>query len=307
MPHIYPNAYFDNGIRPFTEANLSVASSAVLYGLSVYTVFHVAKTERGLLAFRMPEHYKRMVDSAKIIGIDTFPGQWTYDKFVAAVRDLFAANQVKSDAFVRVSLHVDALLPGTRSRGMHSLLSMFIYDAAPIVPRAGARLKTSLWRRIPDNAIPSRAKVNGAYVNSVLARQDAIDSGYDDCVLLDMSGHVCELSAANIFMVRDGVLITPDAHSDLLEGINRKSLLQLAGELGIPTLERFIDQTELYIADEVLICGTSSFITPVVEIDGRRIGEQPPGPITRQLQAAHEAALRGDNAGHADWATRVDQ
>ncbi len=307
MPNIYPNAYLGNGIRPFAEANLSVASSAVLYGLSVYTVFHVARSDRGLLAFRLPEHFRRMVDSAKIVGIDSFPADWTYEKFAAAIRELFAANRVQGDVFVRVSLHVDELLPGTRSRGMHSLLSMFIYDAVPIVPRAGARLKTSLWRRIPDNAIPSRAKVNGAYVNSVLARQDAIDSGYDDCVFLDIGGHVCELSAANLFMVRDGVLITPDSHSDLLEGINRKSLLQLAGELGYQTLERSIDLTELYIADEVLICGTSAFITPVIEIDARRIGESHPGPITRQLQLAHGAVLRGTDAAHVNWVTVVGE
>jgi branched-chain amino acid aminotransferase len=307
MPNIYPNAYFGNGIRPFAEASLSVASSAVLYGLSVYTVFHVTRSERGMLAFRLPEHFRRMVDSAKIIGIDTFPGDWTYQRFVAAVHELVAANRVNGDVFVRVSLHVDELLPGTRSRGMHSLLSMFIYDAVSIVPRSGARLKTSLWRRIPDNAIPSRAKVNGAYINSVLARQDAIDSGYDDCVFLDMGGHVCELSAANLFMVRDGVLITPDSHSDLLEGINRKSLLQLAGELSYPTLERSIDLTELYVADEVLICGTSSFVTPVIEIDARRVGDQHPGPMTRHLQLAHEAALRGTDPRHADWLTVVGE
>ncbi|MEJ0073107.1 MAG: aminotransferase class IV [Candidatus Saccharibacteria bacterium] len=232
------------GIVPFADANLSIGSSAVLYGLSVYTVFHLAHTAKGLLAFRLPEHWKRLQESAKIIGMDVPENAAEYDRFRGLVDELVRANKITRDVFVRTSIHVDALLPGTRSRGLSTVLSMFIYDADPIVPRAGARLKTSLWRRVPDTSIPSRAKVNGAYVNSVLARQDAIDSGYDDCIFLDGSGHVCELSAANIFMVRGGTLYTPDTHSDLLEGINRKSVLQMAKDLGLQTSERSIDLTE---------------------------------------------------------------
>ena len=120
------------------------------------------------------------------------------------------------------------------------------------------RLKTSPWRRVPDYAIPSRAKVNGAYINSVLAKQDALDSGYDDCIFLDVNGHVCELSAANIFIVRDGVLITPDRSNDLLEGINRATILEFARAANLPCELRNVDLTELYVADEAFACGTSA-------------------------------------------------
>jgi branched-chain amino acid aminotransferase len=304
MAQVYEQASFDGQILPFAEANVSIASSAVLYGLSVYTVFHVAHTPKGLLVFRLPEHYKRLQDSAKIIGIDVPSSMQSYDQFQAQVTELMVANEIRSDVFVRASIHVDAVLPGTRSRGLHTLLSMFVYGADPIVPRTGARLKTSLWRRVPDTAIPSRAKVNGAYVNSVLARQDAIDSGYDDCIFLDGSGHVCELSAANIFMVRDGVLYTPDTHSDLLEGINRKSVLQMARDMGITAVERSIDLTELYVADEVFICGTSAFLTPVVEIDARIVATEA-GPITKRLQVVHDAALHGTSEQYGDWLTNA--
>lgn len=303
MANIYQNAYYKDRIIPFDQANLSIASSAVLYGLSVYTVFHVAAKNGQKVAFRLEDHYQRLIQSARIIGIDTFEGQWSYDSFVAAVKELVAANEVTSDVFIRVSIHVDELLPGTRSRGVSSVLSMFIYEAQPIVPREGARLKTSVWRRIPDYAIPSRAKVNGAYVNSVLARQDAIDSGYDDCVFLDSQGHVCELSAANIFMVRNGVLVTPDTHSDLLEGINRRSMLQMAKDEGIPVAEKTIDLTELYIADEVFVCGTSAFITPVLEIDARSIGGGAAGPITERLARIHSDVLHGSSEHYKDWLT----
>ena len=130
------------------------------------------------------------------------------------------------------------------------------------VPQAGARLKTSMWRRNPDVSIPSRAKVNGGYVNSVLAKQDALDSGYDDCILLDAENHVCELSAANIFIIRGGSLITPGSSSDILEGINRKTVIELARDMRIPVEERTIDVSELYIADEAFACGTSAFVAP---------------------------------------------
>jgi branched-chain amino acid aminotransferase len=303
MPQTYPNAYFGDRIIPLSEANLSVASSAVLYGLSVYTVFHVHLNEDGkALGFRLAEHYARLVNSARIIGIDTFAPHWPEARFLEAMRALIAANPLTGDAFVRVTVHVDALVPGTRSRGLSTVLSAFAYEAAPIIPQDGVRLKTSVWRRVPDYSIPSRAKVNGAYVNSVLAKQDALDSGYDDCIFLDADGHVCELSAANIFIVRDGVLITPSATSDLLEGINRRTVLELAHDMGIPVVERAIDLTELYIADEAFACGTSSFISAVTEVDARPIGH---GSITGQIRTAYADVLRGKNPSYARLVTEL--
>lgn len=291
MATLYPTSYFGNGLIPSEKAQLSVASSAVLYGLSVYTVFPLTITAAGPLAFRLRDHYERLARSARIIGIDTFEPAWSYEKFAAAMRELVQANKPKEDAFVRVTVHIDALVPGTRSRGLPSLLSAFIYPAAPIIPPNGARLKTSVWRRIPDFAIPSRAKVNGAYVNSVLAKQDALDSGYDDCIFLDTGGHVCELSAANIFLVRDGTLITPGPDHDILEGITRRSVLEFAKELGIPTLERTLDLTELYIADEVFASGTSANVTPILGIDARTVGNGAMGPLTAQFQEQYRGAL----------------
>ena len=288
MAYLYPTIYFNGELVPEKDAHLSVASSAVLYGLSVYTVFHVAVQDEQYHAFRLADHYKRLVDSCKIIGMDTFAEKWSYDVFVDAMTKLLHANEPKEDVFVRASFHVDELLPGTRSRGLNTVLSAFVYEAASIVPRDGVRLKTSVWRRTPDFSIPSRAKVNGAYVNSVLARQDAIDSGYDDCIFLDASGHVAELSAANIFIVRNGTLITPGQNIDILEGINRRTVLELAGDLGIPTEERAIDLTELYVADEVFVTGTSSFLSPVTVIDSRAI---PSDGITKRLKEVYEESL----------------
>jgi len=304
MAKVFEKAYMGGRIIPMREAQLSVASAAVLYGLSVYTVFPLWITKEGLAAFRLREHYQRLINSARIIGLDTFEPEWSFEKFVAAVRELATANApITEGVFVRATIHADDLVPGTRSRGLHTNLSMFIYEAKPIIPQDGARLKTSVWRRVPDYAIPSRAKVNGAYINSVLAKQDALDSGYDDCIFLDVAGHVCELSAANIFIVRDGVLITPDSTSDLLEGINRRTLLEFAKDLNIPIQERDIDLTELYVADEVFACGTSAFVAPVKEVDARVVGGGAIGPITALLRKKHTEALRGEDPMYQKYLT----
>lgn len=305
MAHIYPKIFFGDMLVGADSAVLKVTSSAVLYGLSVYTVFPVCKTAQGgLVAFRLKEHFKRLQDSAKIIGIDTFDN-WDIEKFTKTARHLIESNAVKEDVFVRATLHVDEDVPGTRTRGLKTTLSMFVYEALPILPQNGARLKTSVWRRVPDNAIPSRAKVNGAYVNSVLAKQDAIDSGYDDCIFLDAQGHVCELSAANIFLVRDGQLITSDTTSDLLEGINRRTLLEIAAEARLKVTERAVDLTELYIADEVFACGTSAFIAPISEVDARIVANGKIGPITQQIKKLHSEILHGASASHKDWLTDI--
>ena len=291
MANIYPKIHFDGQLVPSSDATLHVASSAVLYGLSVYTVFHVTVNDDQYYAFRLKDHFKRLIDSCRIIGIDTFGRDWSYSAFEADMKELLHANKPAKNVFVRASIHVNELLPGTRSRGLKTSLSAFVYDADPIVPTNGAKLKTSVWRRTPDYSIPSRAKVNGAYVNSVLARQDAIDSGYDDCILLDVNGHVAELSAANIFIVRGGTLVTPDTNTDILEGINRRTVIELAKDLNIPVAQRSIDLTELYIADEVFITGTSSFLTPVFMIDAREI-EMLENGITTKLASAYYKVLR---------------
>lgn len=306
MAHIYPQTYFNDGLRPLEEAKLSIAGSAVLYGLSVYSVFPVHTNADGkLVAFRIGDHFERLINSARIIGIDTFEKEWDKERFMLAAKEVIAANKIEDKAFVRATVHVDELVPGTKSRGLKTTLSIFIYEAAPILPQDGARLKTSVWRRIPDYSIPSRAKVNGAYVNSVLAKQDAIDSGYDDCIFLDAAGHVCELSAANIFVVRNNTLITPDTTSDLLEGINRKTVIELARDMNITVVERDIDLTELYVADEVFACGTSAYIAPIFEIDARRVGHKEIGPITKKISEKYFDVLHGHDENYKDLVTEI--
>lgn len=303
MARVYDKAYFNSEIVPIQDAKISIASSAVLYGLSVYTVFPVSVTKKGLAAFRLPEHYKRLRDSARIIGMDTF--NLSYEELLGAVRALIKENSINENVLVRASVHVSAELPGTRSRGLSTVFSMFAYEAIPILPQDGARLKTSVWRRVPDFSIPSRAKVNGAYVNSVLARQDAIDSGYDDCIFLDFTGHVCELSASNIFIVRDGKLITPHTASDILEGITRRTVLELARADGMQVHERSVDLTELYVADEVFATGTSTGVASIIEIDGRVVNGKAIGPITQGLRDRLTRIFAGEEPGYEHLLTQM--
>lgn len=285
MAKVVEFGFFGDKIIKAEEMKLSAMSAAVLYGLSVYTVFPLVVNEKKeVSAFCLSDHFERLLNSAKIIGIDTFAKEWDLAKFKTAVKELVKANTITEKVFVRATVHISEEIPGTRSRGLATTLSLFIYEAKPIVPQTGARLKTSVWRRVPDYAIPSRAKVNGAYVNSVLGKQDAIDSGYDDCLFLDINGHVCELSAANIFLVKNNTLITPDRSTDILEGINRKVILELAEEMDLKTVERKIDLTELYTADEVFACGTSSFVAPVIEIDARPIGVAGANYVTQKIR-----------------------
>jgi branched-chain amino acid aminotransferase len=163
----------------------------------------------------------------------------------------------------------------------------------------------SSWRRTDDNAIPARSKITGAYVNAALAKSEAQEAGFDEAIVLTQDGHVSEGSAENIFLVREGVLITPPGTDNILEGITRASVLKIAADAGIPTLIRQVDRTELYIADEVFLCGTGAQISPVTSIDRRQIGKGERGPLTRKISETYFAAVRGKSPQYRSWVTPV--
>jgi branched-chain amino acid aminotransferase len=285
---------------PFSEANLSIASSPVLYGLSIYTVFSASWNDesRKLYVFRLKDHYKRLVNSARIMDFDGFLTEWTYLKFEATMRKLLSGNQVREDVLVRVSVFIDELVAGTRIHGLKNSLSAYIYPIGEILPQDGVHLCVSSWTRNSDNAIPSRGKVNGGYVNAGLMKNEALLNGYDDAIAVDGQGHVTESTVANVFIVRDNKLITPNSAHDILEGITRDSILQIARDLGIPAEERTTDRSELYICDEAFLCGSSARITPILSIDKRPIKK---GPITEKLATAYAAAQRGTTGRYSEW------
>jgi branched-chain amino acid aminotransferase len=304
-------AFFRDGFIPFKDANVSIASSPVLYGLSIYTVFSVNwnEAEKKYYIFRLKDHYRRLINSAAIMDFNNFLPAWPYEKFEATMRELLAKNTTViqgESVLVRATVFVDALIAGTKIHDLPHSFAAYVYPMGQILPRAGVNLCVSSWTHNSDNVIPSRAKINGGYVNNSLMKNEALRNGYDDAIALDAQGHVAEGTVSNIFIVRDGVLITPGVNSDILEGITRASIIAIARDLGIPMQERAIDRTELYIADEVFVCGSSARLVPVLSVDKRAIRIGANGPITKKLLEQFEAAQSGnDNGKYAAWRTEV--
>ncbi len=306
-------ALFRDSFVPFKDANVSIASSPVLYGLSVYTVFSVNwnEVEKKRYAFRLKDHYQRLVNSSAIMDFNRFAAAWPYEKFEATMRELITRNNIMGeDVLVRATVFVDALIAGTKIHDLPQSLSAYVYPMGTILPRAGINVCVSSWAHGSDNVIPSRAKVNGGYANNALIKNEALLNGYDDAIVLDAQGRVTEATVANLFIVRNGVLITPGVSTDLLEGITRASVIAIARDAGIPVEERAVDRTELYIADEAFISGSSARITPIISVDKRAVGGTSgtavPGPITKMIAEKYEAAQKGiDDGKYAAWRMEI--
>ena len=296
-----------DGLVPFAEANLSLASSPMLYGLSIYTVLMANwdKKDKRLVVFRLKDHYQRLVNSAKIMNFDQFLDEWNYERFEATIQTLLKHNNVREDVLVRVTVFVDELLAGTKIHGLQTQLAAFVYPMGQLLDKNGIHACISSWQRTPDNAIPSRAKVNGSYVNASLMKNEALRNGYDEAIALDAHGHVTEGSVTNIFMVKNDTLITPHSGTDLLEGITRDSVLQIAEHLGIPTAERSIDRSELYTADEAFMSGSSAGLVPILSVDKRVIGYGSAGEMTKQLATYFDALIHGRKQDFRQWLTFV--
>ncbi len=310
MPKLdYTNtkAYLRGDWVDFREANLSIASSSVLYGLSVYTVFNAIwdNKNKQLNIFRLEDHYRRLCNSAKIMDFDDFSRSCSFEDFTKIATQLLRKNSVQEDALVRITVFIDALIAGPRIHGLKNSISAYVYPMGEIYPRTGIDVCVSSWTRAADNMIPSRAKVNGQYVNASIMKNEALRNGYHEAIALDASGHVSEGTAANLFIVREGKLLTPDTTTDILEGITRATIIKLADYLGIANSQRTIDRTELYIADEAFMCGSSAHVTPILSIDKRPVGNGKIGPVSLRLFEAYKKAQRGEIQDFKQWLTKV--
>lgn len=294
---------FNNKFVRANEANINIASSPVLYGLTIYTVFSVNWNEKKqkLYAFRLKEHYKRLVNSARIMDFGQFIEEWDYPRFEKAMMELLKQNSVKEDALVRVAVYVDEIIAGTKIHGLKNSVSAYIYPMGEILPLSGMHACVSSWVRTSDNAQPSRAKINGSYINASLMKNEALLNGYDEAIALDHNGHVAEGTVANLFIMKNGVLTTPDTSTDILEGITRSSILQLAKDLEVDVAQRAMDRSELYIAEEAFMCGSSARITPILSIDKRSIGGGKIGPITAKLMKLYSEIQHGEVEDTNHW------
>lgn len=299
--------FFRDAFVPFGEANVSIASSPVLYGLSIYTVFGLNwnDTVKKGYAFRLKDHYARLVNSAKIMDFNNFAAAWPYEKFEATMLELVRRNAITENVLVRVTVFVDELIAGTKIHGLKHSLSAYVYPMGAILPRDGVNLCVSSWTRNADNAIPSRAKVNGSYANASLIKNEALLNGYDDAIVLDTHGHVTEGTVSNIFMVRGGALITPNVGSDLLEGITRDSIIRIARDSGLEVVERVVDRSELYIIEEAFLTGSSARLIPIISIDKRPVGTGIAGPITTMLAKKYSDIQTGVAPEYKEWLTEI--
>ena len=299
--------YFRGKFVDFNEANVSIASSPVLYGLSIYTVFGASwnSREQKLYIFRLRDHYNRLVNSAKIMDFDDFASICSFEEFEKTMIELLQVNNIKQDVLVRATIFIDELVAGTKINGLKNSWSAYVYPMGEILPKTGANVCVSSWVRAADNAIPARAKVNGNYVNASLMKNEALQNGYDDAIALDVNGNVSEGTVANIFIIRDGLLITPHTTSDLLEGITRDTILKLAKHFSIAVESRSVNRTELYIAEEVFYSGSSAQITPIISVDKRKIGNGKPGKTTVEFMNYLDSLQRYNTPEFKHWLTIV--
>ncbi len=296
-------ALFRDEFVPFVEANVSIASSPVLYGLAVYTVFNVVWNDerKQLHIFRLRDHWKRLCNSARIMGFADFAESHPYEVFEGRMKDLLKRNNVQENVLVRASVFIDELIAGTRIAGLKNSFSAYVYPMGQFYKKEGVHVCVSTWRHVEDDAIPARAKVNGLYVSNSLMKNEALLNGFDEAICLDRDGHVTEGTVANIFMVRDGVLITPAVTSDILEGITRDTVIKLANHLHIPFKVRAIDRSELYMTDELFFCGSSARITPILSVDKRTVGGGVIGSVTKDIAEAYEAVQAGKMEQFSNW------
>lgn len=304
MPH--PYAYFQGEIVPLEDAKIGVMTHAFNYGTAVFEGIrgNWNEDDNTMYLFRIREHFERLAQSCKIIMLDLHE---SIDKLCELTVEIVERSGFEEDVYVRPLVYKSTEAVGVRLHDLESDTILFITPFGNYLdPEAGARCHTSTWRRIDDTGIPPRAKVTGIYVNNALAKTEAQLNGFDEAIMLNADGHVSEGSGENIFMIRDGKIITPSPSDNVLEGITARTVVQLAkDELGIDTVERQIDRSELYIADEVFMTGTAAHLTPVIEVDRRAVGDGTPGPITRQLSTLFFDVIRGKNEKYKHWCTPV--
>ncbi len=298
--------YLDGEMLRYHEAYLPPMTHALHYGTGCFEGIRAYwnPDHKQLYLLQGEAHYARLRKSAAILRLDL---PHTTDELVGITLDMLRRNDARTDTYIRPLVFISAEEIGVR---LHGLQRSFLIYSAPmgeyIATEGGIRCMTSSWERISDAAIPARAKITGSYVNSALAKSEALENGYDEAIMLSHDGHVSEGSAENLFMVRDGVFITPGVTADILEGITRGLLMQLVrDELGLEVVERSIDRTELYTCDELFLCGTGAQVSPVVEVDHRTVGSGGVGPLSRRLQELYFRAVRGDEPRYRHWLTPV--
>jgi branched-chain amino acid aminotransferase len=298
--------YFEGDWVPMRDAKVSIMTHAFMYGTATFEGIRAYwNADQGkLYGVRIREHVERIRQSCRILLMQDVP---SVDELTRLIVETVRRNGFREDAYIRPSFYKSTTAIGVR---LHNLDNQLYIVALPfgnyIDTDSGVRVMTSTWRRNADEALPARGKIVGGYVNMAFQKSEAELNGFDEAVVLTADGHVNEASAANIFVVRDGVALTPPVSDDLLEGVTRRALMELMANEGIPVEVRSIDRSELYIADEVFLCGTGVQVSPVVEVDHRAVGSGEIGPIGRLVRDRYFDAVRGRLPEYAHWLTPIE-
>jgi branched-chain amino acid aminotransferase len=296
------HAYFKGKIVPYSDARVGVLTHALNYGTAAFAGIrgYWTEEEQQLYLFRPVDHYRRLLNSAKILMM-TF--DHTPESLTQTTVELLRRDGHRCDVYIRPLAYKADEGIGVKLHDMKDELTVVAIPFERYVANdANAHVTVSSWRRVDDNTIPARGKISGAYVNSALIKSDAVRSGFDEALVLNQDGHISEASAMNIFMVRDGVLVTPPITDNILEGITRRSVMELArNELSLPVLERPIDRTEVYLCDELFFTGTAAQITAVTRVDHRPIGNGQMGAVTKRLRDLFNDILHGRVQKYRAW------
>jgi branched-chain amino acid aminotransferase len=298
--------WFEGQWTPLAEAKVSVMTHSFLYGTAVFEgirAYWNAEQEQLYLLKARP-HFERIVDSSKILMME--PG-YSVDEMVDLTFELLRRNGYREDCYVRATVYKSDEAIGVKLHDLESRLNLISIPFGDyIATDRPISCGTVSWRRTGDLSIPSRGKIVGSYVNPAFSKTEAVLNGYEEAIVLDHSGHVSEGSAENLFMVRKGRLVTPGVNADILEGVTRAGIIELAErELGLSVEVRDIDRSELYVADEVFLCGTGAQVSPVASIDHRAVGTGDIGAVTRRIMAAYFDAVRGRSEAYSHWVSPV--
>jgi branched-chain amino acid aminotransferase len=298
-------AYFEGDWVALRDARVSIMTHAFMYGTATFEGIRAYwnAEQQTLYGLFIREHLERIRRSARILMMDTVP---SVDELMSIVVETARRNHFREDVYIRPSFYKSTRAIGVRLHHLENELYVLTLPFGNYIDvEHGVRLMTSSWRRNADEALPARGKIVGGYVNMAFQKSEAELNGFDEALVLTPDGHASEGSAANLFAVRDGVLLTPPVSDDILEGVTRRAIMTLADDLGIETEVRSIDRSELYVCDEVLLCGTGVQVSPVIEVDHRPVGDGAIGPITRRLSETYFAAVRGNLPQYRDWLTPI--
>ena len=300
------HAFFEGKIIPLADAKINIATHGFLYGTAVFAGMRSYWNEekKRLFVFRPYDHFHRLLHSTQMMAMET---SYDEESLIQLTLDVLRTDHWQQDVYMRPTFYKSDMGIGVRLHDLKDEFCLFTMAFEKYVKNdTNAHVTISSWRRIDDNMIPARGKVAGAYANSALIKTDANRAGFDEALVLDQNGHISEGSAMNVFMPRDGVLITPPVTDNILEGITRRTIMELANnELGLKVVERSIDRTEVFVCEELFMTGTAAEITAVTKIDYRPVGAGVMGPVTTKLRLLYDAVIRARNPKYQHWNVEV--